>query len=396
MIMETISPRIGCVSPTALFPVSILTERKTHRTRTGITRRPDAYDGVLQISGGVAMSARKLLAALSALLVALGMLSGPGGTADRLWRAGAAGIAEAARAKQTQTLSVTPVARPEPTPAPTPEPTPEPSASEPDTDAAAPTTAPDGRRILPATFSGGMTIKNETELQPDLSALLAAGPGLTLPADGPQVLILHTHTSEAYTPDGTDRYDASGTARTEDLHYNIVRVGDALTEALTAQGLTVLHDRTIYDYPSYTGSYSRSGAAVQAALAENPTIRIVIDLHRDALSDDQVVYKTLAELPDLACAQVMLLVGTNASGLEHPDWENHLRLAAYLQNAVDSEHPTLMRPITLVQERYNQHLAPGSLLIEVGSSGNTLQEALRAIGLFGESAGRALAALIET
>ena len=342
------------------------------------------------------MSTRKLLAAGSALLLALRLLAGPGvGMADRLWRAGAEGIAEAARSHDADAVSVSQTPAPvseapvEPPPAPTEE-APAQAAEQ-----TAPETAPDGRAILPTTLTGGMTIKNETELQPDLQALLAAGPGLSLPAGGPQVLIMHTHTSEAYTPDGSDRYAASGTARTEDTNYNIVRVGDALEAALTAQGLTVLHDRTIYDYPSYTGSYSRSGAAVEAFLAANPTIRIVIDLHRDALSDDQVVYKTMAELPDLACAQVMLLVGTNASGLDHPDWEGHLRLAAYLQNAVNAEHPTLMRPINLVKERYNQHLAPGSLLIEVGSSGNTLQEALRAVDLFGESAGKALAALIE-
>ena len=342
------------------------------------------------------MSTRKLLAAGSALLLSLRLLAGPGcGMADRLWRAGAEGIAEAARSHDADAVSAAQ------TPAPVsdspvelpPAPTEEPPAQT--TEQPAPETAPDGRAILPTTLTGGMTIKNETELQPDLQALLAAGPGLSLPAGGPQVLIMHTHTSEAYTPDGSDRYAASGTARTEDTNYNIVRVGDALEAALTAQGLTVLHDRTIYDYPSYTGSYSRSGAAVEAFLAANPTIRIVIDLHRDALSDDQVVYKTMAELPDLACAQVMLLVGTNASGLDHPDWEGHLRLAAYLQNAVNAEHPTLMRPINLVKERYNQHLAPGSLLIEVGSSGNTLQEALRAVELFGQSAGKALAALIE-
>ena len=339
------------------------------------------------------MSTRKLLAAGTALLLALRMLAGPGGTADRLWRAGQTELAEAARSHDAHAARET-----LPAPTPTPEPTPEPTPSiepKPQTDApAAPTTAPDGRAILPATISGGLTLKNETAYAPDLSALLAAGPGLTLSAAGPQVLIVHTHTSEAYTPDGTDAYVASGTARTEDPNFNIVRVGDALAEALTAQGLTVLHDRTVYDYPSYTGSYARSGAAVEAALAANPTLRIVIDLHRDALSNDDVVYKTVAELPDLACAQVMLLVGTNGSGLEHPDWENHLRLAAYLQNAVIAEHPTLMRPITLVNERYNQHLAPGALLIEVGSSGNTLQEALLAVSLFGNSAGRALAALI--
>ena len=100
-------------------------------------------------------------------------------------------------------------------------------------------------------------------------------------------------------------------------------------------------------------------------------------------------------LSGLTGAQVMLLVGTNGSGLEHPDWERHLALAVYLQNAVNAAHPTLMRPIALVNERYNQHLSPGSILIEVGSSGNTLQEALRAVWLFGESAGSALAALKE-
>ena len=341
------------------------------------------------------MSTRRLLAAGSAFLIALRLLAGPGGTADRLLRAGEAGLAEAARdhdAAQADTETPTPAEAPVPTAEP--EPSPEPTADAAPA-AAAPTTAPDGRAILATTMTGGMTIKNETSYAPDLAALLAAGPGLSLPAEGAQILIVHTHTSEAYTPDGEDRYAASGTARTEDTDYNIVRVGDALEAALTAHGLTVLHDRTIYDYPSYTGSYSRSGAAVEAALAANPSIRIVIDLHRDALSNDEVVYKTIAELPDAACAQVMLLVGTNGSGLEHPDWENHLRLAAYLQNAVIAEHPTLMRPITLVNERYNQHLAPGSLLIEVGSSGNTLQEALRAVTLFGDSAGTALAALIE-
>ena len=190
-------------------------------------------------------------------------------------------------------------------------------------------------------------------------------------------------------------YPASDTCRTEDTNYNIVHVGDVLANTLASAGLQVLHDRTIYDYPSYTGSYNRSGAAVQEYLNQYPSLRIVIDLHRDALCSDSVVYKTVAELPDAACSQVMLLVGTNASGLYHPYWEENLRLAVYLQDAVNAAHPTLMRPITLVNERYNQHLTRGSLIIEVGSSGNTLQEAIRAVRLFGESAGPALARLVQ-
>ncbi len=285
-----------------------------------------------------------------------------------------------------QRVAATPTPEPEPTAAPQPEAV----GSE------VPDQTPEGLPILPASFPGGLTMKNETDYNPVLSDLLAEGPGLTLPSDGVQVLIVHTHTSEAYTPTDSDRYEASDTMRTEDANYNILRVGDALAQTLEEAGLTVLHDRTVCDYPSYAGSYSRSGAAVEAALAEHPEISVVIDLHRDALCSESVVYKTVAELPDgAAAAQVMFVVGTDGSGLEHPEWLRNLRLAVYLQDAVDALHPTLMRPINLVNQRYNQHLSPGMLLIEVGSSGNTLQEAIRAAQLFGKAAGPALAALKE-
>lgn len=291
---------------------------------------------------------------------------------------------------QEQTVWVTP------TPGPTPEPEPTPTSLLDPADDHVPTQTPEGLPILPTAFPGGLTMKNETDYSPDLQALLAQGPGLSLPREGVQVLIVHTHTSEAYTPTDSDRYDASDTLRTEDANYNIVRVGDVLADTLEQAGLTVLHDRTIHDYPSYTGAYSRSRDTVEAALAEHPEIAVVIDLHRDALCSESVVYKTVAELPDgAAAAQVMLLVGTDGLGLEHPNWERNLRLAVYLQDAADAAHPTLMRPITLVNERYNQHLSPGMLLIEIGSSGNTLQEAIRAAQLFGSSAGPALAALME-
>lgn len=260
----------------------------------------------------------------------------------------------------------------------------------------APEQTQEGLPILPTAFPGGLTMRNATEYDVDLSALLADGPGLRLGVDGPQVLIVHTHTSEAYTPSDGCRYEASDNMRTQDASYNILRVGDVLAAQLEAAGLQVLHDRTVNDYPSYTGSYGRSGAAVEAALAAYPSIRVVIDLHRDALCSDTVVYKTVAELPDAEpCAQVMFVVGTDGTGLDHPNWQQNLRLAVYLQDAVFARHPTLMRPIDLVRERYNQHLAAGMLLIEVGSSGNTLPEALRAAELFGSTMGEALARLIE-
>ena len=250
-------------------------------------------------------------------------------------------------------------------------------------------------QVLETTIQGGMRIKNETGYFVDAGSLLAEGPALTLPRDEAQILIIHTHASEAYTQAGLDRYTPSDANRTEDTQFNIVRVGDELTALLTQAGLGVIHDRGIYDYPSYTGSYTRAGQAIEQYLENCPGIRIVLDIHRDALGSDGVVYKTMAEEEGTVASQIMLLVGTDESGLEHPNWRGNLALALYLQNAVNTACPTLMRPIALVPQRYNQQLAPGSLILEVGSSGNTLREALAAIRLFGNAAGPALAALIE-
>ena len=247
--------------------------------------------------------------------------------------------------------------------------------------------------ILETCIQGGLSIKNATDYEVDMGALLSAGPDIHLAAEGPQILIIHTHSSEAYTQAGLDHYEESDDHRTQNKAYSIIRVGDELTEIFEQAGLRVIHDRQVYDYPSYTGCYSRSGAAVEDYLREYPDIAVVLDVHRDALGADGVVYKTMAEEDGSCASQIMLLSGSDASGLEHPDWKSNLSLALYLQNAVSSRHPTLMRPVSLVRERYNQHLSRGSLIIEVGSSGNTLQEALAAIRLFAHSAAPALKAL---
>ena len=249
--------------------------------------------------------------------------------------------------------------------------------------------------IVPTTIEGGLTIKNQTSYQINMGQLIRDGTDIRLTPGKAQILIIHTHSSEAYTPSGADLYEASDVSRTEDTNYNIVRVGDELTAILAAAGLNVLHDRGIYDYPSYTGSYTRSGQAVEKYLAENPEIKIVIDMHRDSLGENGVIYKTLAEENGKCSSQAMLLVGTDESGLIHDNWRSNLSLAMYLQNAVSGAHPTLMRPVMLVPQRYNQNLTPGSLILEVGSDGNTLQEALNAVRLFGTAAAPALLALVE-
>lgn len=249
--------------------------------------------------------------------------------------------------------------------------------------------------VLETTIEGGMSIKNQTGYFVDPAELLKSGADITLPAEDVQILIIHTHSSEAYTQAGLDRYRPSDTNRTEDTQFNIVRIGDELAQILSEEGLNVIHDRGIYDYPSYTGSYTRSGEAVQQYLESYPGIGIVLDIHRDALGSEGVVYKTMAEEEGVCASQIMLLAGSDGSGLEHPDWRRNLALAVYLQNAVMENNPTLMRPISLVNERYNQHLCPGSLIVEVGSSGNTLQEALAAVRLFGRAIAPELRMLVQ-
>ena len=257
---------------------------------------------------------------------------------------------------------------------------------------AAPSPTP---QILEAIIAGGIRVDNSTDYAIDTAQLLTEGPSLTLQAGQPQILIIHTHSSEAYTMDDFDRYEPSDSSRTQDVNYNVIRVGDVLTDALREYGLEVIHDREIYDYPSYTGSYDRCGNAIRKYLEKFPSIAVVIDVHRDAIGSGDVVYKTVAEDENTPCAQTMFVVGTNASGLEHPNWEENLKLALHLQAAVHLKHPTLQRAVKLVRERYNQQLTTGSLILEVGSNGNTLQEALNAVKFFAEGAGPALAALIK-
>lgn len=283
------------------------------------------------------------------------------------------------------TISLTGSAQETSSPTDAPSDTPAPEAS------AAPATP----TIIPTTISGGMSIKNTSGYDIDIDSILSAGCPVRLEAGTEQILIIHTHSSEAYSPAGLDKYDDLGTNRTLDQNLNVIRIGSELTEIFESFGLNVIHDTQVFDYPSYTGSYNRSCEAVEKYLADYPSIKIVIDLHRDALCSDTVTYKTTATEQGVCASQVMLFVGSDASGLEHPNWRQNLSLAIYLQNAVCQSYPSLMRPITLTKYRYNQHLTPGSMIIEVGSNGNTLQEALAAIRLFGKSAGSALAELVE-
>ena len=252
-----------------------------------------------------------------------------------------------------------------------------------------------GRTLLPTSGEGydgaqGVYIENRPGLDLDVAALAQAQLTLDLPEEGPQVLIVHTHGSEAYTPDGADTYVATGECRTTDTEKSVVRVGDEIAKVLTEMGLTVVHDTGLYDYPEYNGAYDRSLAAVEDWLEQYPTIQVVLDVHRDALiGADGTVYKPITTINGESCAQVMLVMGSNAL-YDHPGWLENLALAVQVQKEMNTLWPTLARPIGLRENRYNQQTAPGAMLVEVGGHGNTLQEALAAARMFARALGAVL------
>ena len=251
---------------------------------------------------------------------------------------------------------------------------------------AAPSEAPEPRQtILPATISGGMAIKNTAGYDIDINAVVERGCDIRLQAGAPQILIIHTHSSEAYSPAGLDKYDDLGTNRTLDQNCSVIRIGSELAQMLGDCGLEVIHDTQVFDYPSYTGSYNRSCEAIEKYLADYPSIRIVIDLHRDALGSDTVIYKTAATEKGVCAGQIMFVVGTDEGGLSHPDWQENLAAALKLQALLNRSAPGLCRDIDLRTERFNQHETKGSLLCEFGASGNTLTQALRTARVFADA-----------
>jgi stage II sporulation protein P len=243
-------------------------------------------------------------------------------------------------------------------------------------------------------YADGIYIKNYTKYDLDVAALEKQTLSLDLSQGEPQVLIIHTHATEAYAMDGTDVYTETDTARTLDTNYNVVRVGNEVADIFKQQGLSVIHDTQIYDYPSYNGSYARSAAAIESYLAQYPSIKIIIDLHRDALVDaNGTIYKTVTTVDGVQAAQVSLIIGTDANGQYHPNWRENLGLAIKIEQSMNNLYPSLARPIALCNSRYNQGYSTGAFLVEIGTHGNTLQEALAGARLFANAAAQVLLTL---
>lgn len=207
---------------------------------------------------------------------------------------------------------------------------------------------------------------------PDIGALLAKPLEWDLHGDDPTVLILHTHSTESYTRAGEDYVETSAW-RTLDENYNMLSIGALVGNLLAESGITVIQDRQLHDYPSYNGSYVDARKSIQAYLEEYPSIRLVLDLHRDAAGDGSGQLRTRAKVDGEDSAQLMVVMGTN-----HEQYEENLSLGLKLHAQLESQASGIMRPLQLRGQRFNQDLSAGALLIEVGAAGNTHEEALRA------------------
>lgn len=241
---------------------------------------------------------------------------------------------------------------------------------------------------------GILRVKNTNDTEIDLNALLKRKADLSVKKDEPCVLIYHTHTTETYQLLDRGFYAADFASRSSDSGQNMVRVGDEICKQLEEAGYSVLHDTEIHD-ARYTGAYEHSRAAVKDYLEKYPSIRITLDVHRDAILPDRTTkIKPTAVVGGKKAAQVMIISGCQEEGngvTDFPDWEENLVFALQLQKHMEVLFPGLTRPLFFCPRRYNMHLTHCSLLLEVGSDGNTLEEAVRS----GRCIGKALAQLMK-
>ena len=231
-------------------------------------------------------------------------------------------------------------------------------------------------------------VRNVTSVSNDrLISESRLAPDFTVKPNGePQVLIMHTHATESYEPYERDFYDSSFNSRTTDKQMNMVAVGDAIAEQLEAAGIGVIHDTTMHDYPSYNGSYDRSRETIQAILDEYPSIKIVLDIHRDAIERaDGERIAPVAEINGRNAAQIMIISGCDDGTMGMPNCMKNFRFACMLQQQLESDYEGLTRPILFDYRKYNQDMTTGSILIEVGGHANSIDQAVYSGELIGKS-----------
>ena len=219
------------------------------------------------------------------------------------------------------------------------------------------------------TKSHTVNIEKEIKIKPDIQMEFSGKP---------EVLIYHTHATEAYVEGDTGYFTKDHQARTTDTSKNVVRVGEEIAKVLEQNGIGVLHDKTLHDSPSYDAGYDNSEAAMKKYMEEYPTLKVFLDIHRDAITKENGdKMKPTVTIGGKKAAQLMIAAGCQDNGVTgFPNWMQNMRFALRLQQSLETKYPGLTRPIYFVSKKYNEYLANGSLLIEMGSEGNTLEEAI--------------------
>ncbi len=242
---------------------------------------------------------------------------------------------------------------------------------------------PSGAQIRNCTYVNNSVLEEAAKLLPNLM-------GNYNPSE-PQVLIYHTHTTESFMPE-ENWYDDKYPTRSFSSERNITAVGDALCEALAKRGISSVHDCTVHDYPSFTGAYLNSAQTIKRNLEQYPSIKIVIDIHRDAIiNTDGSLAAPIAEIDGKNAAQFMIISGCDDGTMNMPDYIENFKLACLLQDCAENAYPGLARAVLFDYRCYNQNLSTGGLLIEVGSHGNSLNEVVYT----GELLGNVIADALE-
>ena len=241
--------------------------------------------------------------------------------------------------------------------------------------------------------AGNLACKNESKYSPDINRIAAleypiksAAQTSTGSNAQPLVLIIHTHGTECYLPDNVEEYTEQTPTRCTDKNANVVSVGKVLADELSAKGVPTIHCETMFDEKSYSKSYELSEKAVIDYLKQYPSIQYIFDVHRDSIvRENKEKIKPITEIDGVQTAQAMFVVGTDSSGAPHPNWMTNLTVATKFQYQLVERYGTLMRPLNIRSASFNAEHAPGSILIEIGTCGNTLSEAQNCAALLGQN-----------
>ena len=244
--------------------------------------------------------------------------------------------------------------------------------------------------VRSATLSSKNMIKNETNYAIDLNAVNSRELNIKLNHKEVEAIIYHTHATESYTPTKNNNYVASGTFRTLNTKCNMISVGEQLKRTLENNKIKTYHDTVLYDAASFNGAYSRSYDKTKENIKKYKSTKLVFDVHRDAIGVGAERYRPIVKVGDKEVAQILLVVGTDAGGLTHSKWRENLNFAIKLKNTADKLYPGLIRQINVRKERFNQNLSTGSLIVEMGATGNTVEEAILSAELFGNVVAKTL------